>query len=67
MRGIPRGFLIVLLAGWAVTAGLFLLAYAGSMSVPLPFGSAVSGGVLLIAGLQVSLTVWLWMRQRRQT
>ena len=67
LRGIPRGILIVLLAGWAVTAGVVLLAYAGSMSVPLPFDGAVSGGVLLIAGLQVSLTVWLWMRRRRQT
>ena len=67
LRGIPRGILIVLLAGWAVTAGAVLLAYAGSMSVPLPFDGTVSGGVLLIAGLQVSLTVWLRMRQRRQT
>ena len=66
LRGIPRGILIVLFAGWVVTAGLVLLAYAASVSVPLPLDSAASGGVLLIAGLQVSLNVWLWMRKRRQ-
>ncbi|WP_423921815.1 hypothetical protein [Candidatus Poriferisodalis sp.] len=66
LGGIPRSILIVLFAGWVVTVGLVLLAYATSVSVPSPFGGAVSGGVLLIAGLQVSLAVWLWMRKRRR-
>ena len=65
-RGIPKGILIVLLAGWAVTAGLVLLAFAASVSIPLPLGDAVSGGVLLIAVLEVSLTAWLWTRKRRR-
>ena len=65
-RGIPKGILIVLLAGWAVTAGLVLVAFAASVSIPLPLGGVVSGGVLLIAGLEVSLTAWLWTRRRRR-
>lgn len=66
MRGIPRGILTLLFAGWAVTIGLVLLSYATSVTVPLPFDNTVSGGVLLIAILQVSLPVWLRTRNRRR-
>ena len=66
MRGIPRGILTLLFASWAVTIGLVLLSYATSVRVPLPLDSAVSGSVLLIAVLQVSLSVWLRTRNRRR-